>query len=184
VPKLKDFNSVLDLFTFCNLVVLMNILDMRTYQTAPGTSSQTMALEVLEKHDFNAIPAVERYEIAYARGRCLDIFYWFFCQYELFDQENGEQIDGFALVAMPYLAHQGSVILECLKRARKIDNGGAYLHWVYLERQMKLCFGGYEAIPAITPPVQDRLTLAFPDASKYGVRVLDEAQPYECKCVH
>jgi hypothetical protein len=183
LPKLEDFNSVLDLFTFCNLVVLMNVLDFRTYQTAPGNSSQTMALELLEKHDFNSIPAIERYEIAHARGRCWDIFSWFFSKYELFDEKNGEKIDGFNQVAMPYLAHQGSVILECLKRARKIDKD-AYLHWERLERQMKLCFRDYEEIPAITPPVQDRLTLAFSDAStRYGVRE-QVGQRHECKCLH
>lgn len=97
---------------------MMNILDRRTYVLVPlipGLSKKS-AIGLMAKHDANSIPAKERYEMAHARGRCLEILCWFFSVYEIFDKDVDEPIDGFNQVAMHYLAHQGSTILEFKRR--------------------------------------------------------------------
>jgi hypothetical protein len=186
VPKLTDFNSVVDLFTFCNLIIMMNVLDLRTYMLSdvPGLSERS-AIDILEQHDANSIPSMERYEMAYARGRCWDILRWFFHAYEIFDRDSGEPIDGFHQVAMRYLAHQGSAIIECKRRAlkSKLDDG-QWFNLKSLSRQMSLCFRSFKDIPATTPPsVDSGHSLAFPDAERYGVRKVVEPEPYECERV-
>jgi hypothetical protein len=182
VPNLKDFNSVLDLFTFCNMIIMMNVLDLRTY-----IESEEAGKGLLEEHDVNSIPSLERYEMAHARGRCWDILLWFFSAYEIFDKDSGEPIDGFKEVAMRYLAHQGSAIIQFKSRAlkSKLDDG-AWFTLKSLSRQMTLCFCSYTHIPPLSLSVvfREPSSLAFPDSQRYGVRKLVEALPYECKCVH
>jgi hypothetical protein len=175
VPNLKSFESVLDLFTFCNLMVMANILDLRTYQPATRFSG----------HDVNSIPAKERYEMAYARGRCWDILGWFFHRYELYDNETGLPIDGFKEVAMRYLAHQASMIIEFKKKADKnLKEYGSPLTLKALSHQMKLCFQNYSDIPEILPADPESVvSLAFVDKCKYGVKKLDAREPYDCKRV-
>lgn len=184
LPKLTEFNSVLDLFTLCNLMILANVLDLRTHQP-PLMTPQSRAVDVWEKHDVNMVPAIERYEIAHARGRCWDILRWFFSAYEIFDKGVGEPINGFDHVAMAYLSHQASAILEFKKRALKslLDNG-KQVSLKSLERQIKLCLRSYGEIPPIpvaSPAIDGELSLAFPEAQKYGVRKLATPRFYERK---
>lgn len=91
-------------------MIMANVLDLRTYEIAPGESEES-ASALWEKHDANAILPKERYEMAYARGHCWDVLLWFFNDYEIFDKETGEPIDGFNLVAMRYLVQQASAII-------------------------------------------------------------------------
>ena len=84
MPKLTDFDSVLDLLTFCNIMVMANVLDLRTYVPAAGVSEEFASSL---KHDANGIPAKERYEMAYARGHCWDIIRWLFYSYEIYNKE-------------------------------------------------------------------------------------------------
>lgn len=187
LPKLTEFNSVLDLFTFCNLMVMANILDVRTYETAPGASEES-ASALLEKHDANGIPAKERYEMAYVRGCCFDILCWFFHVYIIFDKETGETIDGFNQVAMQYLAQQASAIIEFKRKAlitTKEDCGSSFTLQSVV-RQIELCFRYFEDIPAVIPAAPDSgVSLAFSDAQRYGVRQVDplSRKPYKCKHV-
>lgn len=185
VPKLTDFNSVLDLFTFCNLMVMMNVLDFRTYLPVEGVPA-SVGNELWDKHDANSIQATERYEMAYARGRCWDIYSWFFTVYELFDKDSGETIDGMDDVAMVYLTHQASAILEFKRRAMKCGlDDERWGSMGLIEKQIKLCFLGLVDVPPIVPLDSDSdVSLAFPDANKYGVRKLGEIGPYERKSVY
>jgi len=155
-------------------MIMMNVLDLRTYDSANK--------EIRSKHDVNLIPAVERYEMAYARGRCWDILQWFFSVYEILDK-IGNPIDGFKSVALFYLSQQASVIIEFKKRALKSGlDDNSHFTLKSLEKQMKNCFLNYSDVPEIRPPALDRdLTLSFPNPQRYGVRKLAVAKPYECK---
>jgi hypothetical protein len=160
-------------------MIMGNVLDLRTYVVAEVKG----AFDLQANHDVNIIPALERYEMSHARGRCWDILGWFFSSYEIFDKANNELIDGFTQVAMPYLAHQASVILEYKKRALECRaDAGSYFKSKDLEKQIRLCFSGYKEIPSITPfgPEAD-LDLAFPGAEGFGVRKLVLPQPFERK---
>jgi hypothetical protein len=176
VPKLLDFDSVLDLFTFCNLMIMANVLDLRTYQPVPGVQT---------KFDANSIGTKERYEMAYARGRCWDILLWFFSVHEIFDKDTGEAIDGFKLVAMKYLWQQGCAIIEFKRKALESNiEDPSHFGVKVVERQLNLCFRTFYDIPAITTPAVDRVfSLAFPAPQKYGVRKLVVPKPHTCKHV-
>lgn len=173
MPNLLDFDSVLDLFSFCNLMIMANVLDLRTYDAVPGVAA---------KHDVNGISTKERYEMSYARGRCWDILHWFFSAYEIFDKGTDEAVDGFKLVAMQYLWQQGMAILEFKRKALEADPSHFGVEAV--ERQLKFCFLPIYSIPNITRPAPDSaVSLAFPEPQKYGVRKLDVPKTHECKHV-
>ena len=121
--------------------------------------------------------------MAYARGRSWDILLWFFHVHEVFDKETGEAVDGFAHIAMPYLAHQAHTILKFKREggASGMDSG-SLLTIKNLSRQIKLCFMSHPQIPSPSSMDPDSVaSLAFPDSQRYGVRRQDGADPYICK---
>ena len=159
---------------------MMNVLDLRTYNTVNGESDKA-GLDLLEKHDVNNIPAIERYEMAYARGRCWDLLFWFFSAYEIFNQDDGEGIDGCSEIAMSYLWHQSQTIIKCKKMALKSGlDDGTWFTLKSLERQMKLCLDDYNITKTMFAAVDPdmAISLAFPDPHRYGVRKLAEAKHY------
>ena len=181
IPQLTDFDSLLNLLSFCNLLILGNVLDSRTYQSEPGVSSPA----TLMKHDANAIPAKERYEMAYARGRCWEILFWAFHYWEVFETKTGEGIDGFIEVAMRYLAHLGSAVIEFKRRANATGMGSESHYRIKdLASQVKSCFKSFEDIPPITKIDPDSdLLLEFPDREKFGLRLKDSPEAFSCKCL-
>ena len=179
VPQLTDFDSLLNLLAFCNLLVMANVLDFRTYEKSPRESDSV-------KHDTNAIPAKERYEMAYARGRCWEIILWVFHVYEVFDKETGEAIEGFTKVAMSYLAHLGSTIIEFKRRSVEshMDDEESLFTVKDLARQFRLCFQFYNDIPTIQQADKKGVaSLDFPERDRYGLRASVSSVPFKCKHV-
>jgi hypothetical protein len=159
-------------------MILSNVLNLETYKRI-GSGTQR---DLWTNYDANAIKPLVRYEMSYARGLCWDILRWLFSVYEIVDKANNEVINGFVQVAMTYLAHQASVILEYKRRAldRGLEPGPSTLK--DLEKQIRLCFKNNKDIPAITPLSTDvGHTLAFPGAERLQVRKLVNPQPYERK---
>jgi hypothetical protein len=184
ISTLTLFDSVLDLFTLCNLIFLFNVLDFRTYQTSAQGGKSEMRL-----HDLNDVPTQERYQMAHARGCCFDILHWFFTKYEIFDKETEDPIDGFKEVAMEYLCHQASVILAYKKISTAMqledDTLSGGLNYDDLEVQIKLCFRNHKEIPPIKSledtSMKKPLSLALPRKGAYGVRKLERSLPHERK---
>jgi hypothetical protein len=172
------------------MVILMNVLDFRTYQE-PSESFGINAGN-WSKYDLNNIPAVERYEIAYARGRCFDILNWFFTSYELCDAVSGLAIDGFKEVAMAHLARQAYVVLKYKTEALKngLDDG-ALCGIKALDHQIKLCFQGHnlkEVLQIMLTKTQleaedDHMSMAWPSPEKYQVRKLVTPLVHKCKAI-
>ncbi len=79
LPDVQTLNGLLDLLSLCNLVVLGNVLDFRTY-SAPNQGDQQVMTEQQKKtmrlYDRNNISKNERMVICYARGVALSIFCW------------------------------------------------------------------------------------------------------------
>lgn len=165
----------------------MNVLDFRTYQE-PSKSFGINARD-WSKYDLNNIPAIERYEIAYARGRCFDILKWFFSSYELYDTVTGLAIDGFQEVAMVHLARQACIILKYKSKALKdgLDDG-ALCGTKALDRQINLCFQGYKEVLQNMPTKtqldaeDNHMSMAWPSPEKYAVRKLVAPLVHKCKC--
>jgi hypothetical protein len=112
----------------------------------------------------------------------LDIFKWFFSVYEIIDRETSLRIDGYSRVAMAYLAHQASTIVDYKRRACAdgLDDGGSFSVGD-VEHQIKLCFEGYPNYVASTrPPSMDvDLSLVFPEAQRYDVRRLEKPHHHQ-----
>ncbi|KAF9521617.1 hypothetical protein CPB83DRAFT_841121 [Crepidotus variabilis] len=75
-PKVDTIDGLLDLLSLCNLVVLGNVLDFRTYsapnqhECAPADSRQA---ELMDVHDQNNIPWDKRMSYCYGRGVAITI---------------------------------------------------------------------------------------------------------------
>lgn len=162
---------------------MLNVLDLRTYAYSDSVPKKNQH-ELWKKKDVNLIPPMERFEMAHARGRCWDLLNWFFYTYELFDRESGKPIEGFNKVSMDYLAHQASTIIKLKYKAWKwrID-GTEHFSTDSLITQMKLCFKDSNIdLPEISFSAPEaQLSLAFPDAEKYGVRKHRTPMNFGCK---
>jgi hypothetical protein len=101
VPDLLEFKSFLDVVTLCNLIILTNALDGRTYHSDDSAS----------------ISAEERLSIIYTRGRCIDLLDWMDQKYRLRDPFS-QEIDRCSWFFREYLFQQTSVI-----RSYKIQAG-------------------------------------------------------------
>jgi hypothetical protein len=171
------------------MVILMNVLDLRTYQE-PKESFGINASD-WSTYDLNNIPVVERYEIAYARGRCFDILNWFFTSYELYNTATGLAIDGFKEVAMAHLARQAYVIHNYKTKALKdrLDDG-TLCGVKALDLQIKLCFEGRKEVLQIMPTKtqleaeDDCMSMAWPSPEKYHVRKLVTPLVHKCKATY
>jgi hypothetical protein len=176
---LNDFDSLLNFLSFCNLVILANVLDHRTYQLFPGASD----IEAHSKWDANAIPAKERYDMAYARGRCWELLYWVFDTREVFHKETGKVLSGFEDIAMPYLAHLGSTIMHFKRRAKKsnmdYDEGSCTIF--KLDRQVKYCMANSN-IPSLEKV--NHPTLDLVDRESYEVRTRVPSEEYQFQSKH
>ena len=159
------------------MMIMLKVLDPRTYTSLGGR------YDLLVKYDVNAIPALERYEMTYARGCCWDVIQWLFNTYEIISKDNNKAINGYTQVAIPYLAHQAYVILEYKKKASKCGmDAGSLFTTKDLARQMELCFQNFEDIQDIAPISPDLDDdLAFPSADGFEVRKYVVPQQYKRK---
>ncbi|KDR65363.1 hypothetical protein GALMADRAFT_148754 [Galerina marginata CBS 339.88] len=123
---LKTFESVLDLLCLCNLVILGNVLDERTY-LGPNQQAEARTHPVAERrmteHDANTLDRCERLRMVQARGMCFYLLDWFEECYEIRNTETNAVVR-----AVPYsfLAKQGAAIVKYKKNAwnRATINGG------------------------------------------------------------
>jgi hypothetical protein len=93
VPDIEDFKSLLDVVTLCNLVILMNVLDGRTYQSDEAGS----------------LSVQERLSCIYTRGKCIDLLNWIDERYRLRDPFTNE-FDRCSWMMRQYFFQQISVI--------------------------------------------------------------------------
>jgi hypothetical protein len=93
VPDIEDFKSLLDVVTLCNLVILSNALDGRTYQLVQTGS----------------ISAEERLSSIYARGKCIDLLNWIDEHYRLYDPKQ-KNTDRCSWMIAEYFVQQISAI--------------------------------------------------------------------------
>lgn len=73
LPDLTTMPGLLDFLTLCNMGILFNVLDRRTYGT-PG-QSYIDSLR-LNQYDYNPISEDDRRNFVYARGVSLELVHW------------------------------------------------------------------------------------------------------------
>jgi hypothetical protein len=93
VPDLQDFKSFLDVVTLCHLVILVNVLDGRSYQSDQSRS----------------ISAEERLSCIYTRGKCIDLLNWIDRNYRLCDPIT-KDIERCSWMMREYLLQQMAAI--------------------------------------------------------------------------
>jgi hypothetical protein len=111
VPDIEDFKSFLDVVTLCNLIILMNALDGRTYQSG-------------------SISSEERLSSIYARGKCIDLLIWIDEKYRLREPstenfDGTERIESCSWMMMEYFLQQISTIRSYKQEAEKSDIQGS-----------------------------------------------------------
>ncbi|KAJ3484073.1 hypothetical protein NLJ89_g12011 [Agrocybe chaxingu] len=133
----------------CNLNILGNVLDHRTY-SAPNESSDRPATEaqrlLLLTSDVNNIPPEERAHMRYARGMALEVLRWARSQFET--RFN------LAVVDLPsiYLEHQCRGIVQYKKMAKKGNYEGApNCTLIGLTAQVKNVLALHKIPPGIAP---------------------------------
>jgi hypothetical protein len=172
---LHDFESVLDLIAFCNMVIFLNILDFQTYQYKDGTDindTKTLTDEHLvsiEAFDFNMLSAIERRRYQHARGLAYRILDWLFKSVDIKDNTGEIVEDAYSTLWAPYIAQQASAILQYKIEAENAELWGAPGCTVKtLKRQILLCFKGSELEELVNSAIQAKhSSLAFPNPENY-----------------
>ena len=111
LPQLDNFDSVLNFFTFCNLIILQNVLDPLTYiYSHQGNISDLTEdqIKTMDLYDFNAMSLHDRRRATYARGLCKHLISWLSSQYR-FTSESGDVVDGSKLFYF-YLGTQAAAL--------------------------------------------------------------------------
>jgi len=130
LPDLKGLEALLDIFSLCNILILSNILDERTYWPS----------------NTGAIPLDEHYTCAYARGLSL-------CLLDALDQlftlvtvgPSGSEVTNdftsIRTIAAKFLAQQSAAILDYKRRAEQSGMQGATHHCTSskLRQQLEGC---------------------------------------------
>lgn len=140
-------DSVLDMLSACNLAILSNALDFRTYTHPKQVDDETLNDEhkmQMDVYDRNSLSDADRTGCVYARGLALDLFNWFADNYVLKDESRNESMSTL-LALMNNLAHQ------------------AYSVWVTKEQAMALGIGG--APNCTMEGLHQQLTNALPEAA-------------------
>jgi hypothetical protein len=111
IGEKAPLREVLNLLSLCNLVLLANALDPRTYSVGVSVERKI----VNRQFDGNNIPFNERRSIWHCRSVCLDMFRWFREHYVV--RKCGEDVD---LVSI-YLVQQAQAILVYKHHAGRLE---------------------------------------------------------------
>jgi hypothetical protein len=109
-------HGLLDLLTLCNMGILFNVLDRRTYAQA-GVNAY---LDVLRnvKYDYNEISEEDRRKYVYARGLSLELVHWLDSRFIVADVEgnaNPEERLEIRDLHAQYITRQGLTIFQYLE---------------------------------------------------------------------
>jgi hypothetical protein len=78
LPDVNNIDGLMNLLSACVLVILGNVLDIRTYRAPTQEENQRANREqqILIDHEINTIPVGERFAICYSRGVALHLINW------------------------------------------------------------------------------------------------------------
>ena len=119
IPNPSILSGALDLFAFCFLVILGNILDFHTYTNASGDP-----LEEAQAYDQNGIALEERVNICQARGVCLELLHWWESKYRIINPPAIYSATDTALTTC-LIVGQAATLLKYKASAEKDEREGA-----------------------------------------------------------
>jgi hypothetical protein len=109
-------HGLLDLLTLCNMGILFNVLDRRTYGETTATYIDILRKE---KYDYNEISEEDRRKSVYARGLSLELVYWLNSRFIVTDLEgNGNTQEQLEIqdLHVQYITRQGLTIIQYLEK--------------------------------------------------------------------
>ncbi|KDR67912.1 hypothetical protein GALMADRAFT_146664 [Galerina marginata CBS 339.88] len=146
----ENFCSVVDLMSFCNLIIFINVLDFKTYMYNTYITVNNVKelseerLAAIEAFDFNAVHPKDRLWYQHARGQAYALIDWLFKSVDIIDKKTNRTVkDPHTSLWVPYIAQQASALLLYRKKADKAKFKGAPGSTAAtLNRQILLCFEG------------------------------------------
>ena len=109
LPDPSNLDSLFDLLAFCTLLVTLNALDFRTYESSNPN---------LSNDDQNEIKFLERIACMYARGKVLELFGWLDKHYDFIDNATKEPLKSpLAQVLAVHLAGLHEALLSYKEKA-------------------------------------------------------------------
>ena len=124
MPRLDTFEGVLNLLSLCNVVILSNVLDARTYRAPnqrPEHDATPKELRRMMEYDLNAFSRQEREAACFARGICLQLLFWFNATYRVWDRRTDEEL---ADPGAYLLAKQAEAIIVAKRRNEEVGIPG------------------------------------------------------------
>jgi hypothetical protein len=82
LPEPSNLDSLLDLFSFCTILITLNAFDSRTYELSDPNPT----------HDQNSIDFPERIACMYSRGKVLELLCWLGNHYDFIDSTTKKPI--------------------------------------------------------------------------------------------
>jgi hypothetical protein len=73
LPDLTTMLGLLDFLTLCNMGILFNVIDRRTYETPDQSYIDILRMD---QYDYNPISEDDRRKFAYSRGISLELVHW------------------------------------------------------------------------------------------------------------
>lgn len=112
--------GLIDFLTLCNMGILFNVLDSRTYGT-PGQSY--IDILRIDKYDYNTIPEDDRRQFIYARGISLELIDWLNSRWIVTCVEGDPQETlEIADLQVQLITRQGLSILQYLENWTEEEN--------------------------------------------------------------
>ena len=125
VPRLKDYNLLMDLLTLAFLGIMSNALDFKTYRYPGKDADDPLSpeeLSLMSAYDLNSMDGTERTLCMYVRGLSWELVTWVAMHYQL---ETGRQSLNFDCFYTSYFAHIASAILRSKSQAGVQPEKGA-----------------------------------------------------------
>jgi hypothetical protein len=126
LPDLETTKGLFNVLATCNLAILSNVLDRRTYREREedGDCADIPFTRGYILFDRNAINEPERRRMATSRGRALDLMRWIAHNHEATDGVDGARVNIYGELILYYLARQGRAIVRYKKLAENLQVQG------------------------------------------------------------
>lgn len=168
LPDLDTCDGVLDLMTVCILTEMANVLNMKTYTEEKMSHAG-------------------RVECRAARAKTRHLMEWFFCTYELIDEETQQTLDARDDVYWAYMARVAKCVDDSMDAAPEgWHNGVKFCTRDAVKKQMKDCFANQERYARAARRLKSKVvdSLAWPKDQRFRVvKVADPADPGKSPCL-
>jgi hypothetical protein len=124
-------HGLLDFLTLCNMGILFNVLDRRTYGTQDQSYIDTLRMD---RYDYNTIPEDDRRSFVYARGISLELIEWLNSRWIVTGGEGNPERHEIEDFHVQHITRQGLTILQYLENWTEEENEKDDSHFPIIDR--------------------------------------------------